>query len=112
MDFITDYLKEIVNWLPKEVIVAVLVVVLLTEFTKRSLKVLEEKLEQKKGKEIKFFDHTKVIFVTFWSIVASVLLAVAKVYTWTQLPMYLFVIFGASVALFEYIVKKVTKLWE
>lgn len=112
MDLITDYLKEFLEWLPKEVLLAVLIVVVLTECTKRALKVLEEKLEAKKGKEIKFFDHTKVIFVTLWSLIAAVILALANVYTWTQAPMYGFTIFGAAVACYEYIVKKIGKLWE
>lgn len=112
MDLITDYLKEFLEWLPKEVLLAVLIVVVITECTKRALKVLEEKLEAKKGKEIRFFDHTKIIFVTVWALVATVILGFAGVYTWTQAPMYGFTIFGAAVACYEYIVKKIGKLWE
>lgn len=112
MDIITNYLKELLDWIPKEVILAVLIVVVLTEFTKKALAILEEKLEAKKGKQIKFFDHTKVIFVTLWSMVASIILAVSEVYTWQQVPLYLFMIFGAAVACYEYIIKKMSKLWE
>jgi len=109
---IWDYVKDLLQTIPKEVIIAVIIVVVLTECTKKGLAKLEEKLEAKKGKEIKFFDHTKIIFVTVWAAVASILLAVAEVIAWKQLPLYGFCILGASVAAYEYIIKKVQALWE
>lgn len=111
MEVITNYLKELLEWIPKEVILAVFIVVVITEITKKSLEVLEKKLEEKKQKQIKFFDHTKVIFVTVWSVVMAIILVVSGVYKWQQLPLYFFVIFGASVILYEYIVKKIKKIW-
>ena len=112
MEIINNYLNELLHWIPKEVILAVVLVVVMTEITKQSLAKLEVILEEKKGKEIKFFDHTKVIFVTVWSVIAAVILALSNTYTWSQLPLYLFMIFGAAVACYEYIVKKIGKLWE
>jgi hypothetical protein len=111
MEVITNYLKELLEWIPKEVILSVFIVVVITEITKKSLEVLEKKLEEKKQKQIKFFDHTKVIFVTVWSVVMAIILVVSGVYKWQQLPLYFFVIFGASVILYEYIVKKIKKIW-
>jgi hypothetical protein len=111
MEVITNYLKELLEWIPKEVILSVFIVVVITEITKKSLEVLEKKLEEKKQKQIKFFDHTKVIFVTVWSVVIAIILVVSGVYKWQQLPLYFFVIFGASVILYEYIVKKIKKIW-
>lgn len=112
MEVITNYLKELLESIPKEVVIAILLVVILAECTKRAVSKLEEYLENKYQKQIKIFDHTKVIFVTLWSVIASILLAVANVLTWHQVPLYFFVIFGAAVVLYEYIVKKVQKLWE
>lgn len=111
MEVITNYLKELLEWIPKEVILSVFIVVVITEITKKSLEVLEKKLEEKKQKQIKFFDHTKVIFVTVWSVIMAIILVVSGVYKWQQLPLYFFVIFGASVILYEYIVKKIKKIW-
>ena len=109
---LADYIKELISFIPKEVIFAVIIVVVLTECTKKALAGIETMLEEKKGKQIKFFDHTKIIFVTLWSLVAAILLAVAEVFAWKQLPLYGFCILGAAVAAYEYIIKKVKVLWE
>ena len=98
--------------IPGQVVIAIIAVVFVTESTKEVFKKLEEYLEAKKGKEIKFFDHTKIVFLIFWSIVAAVLLAVNKVITWPGVPLYVFVIIGSSSVCYELILKKVKKCLE
>lgn len=106
MEIILNYLKEVLEYLPKEVIISVFVVIFLTELTKNLFSKLENYFETKKGKEIKFFNHTKIIFSILWSAITCVLLVVAKVYTWNKLPMYFFVVLGASGFFYDLVVKK------
>lgn len=112
MTALTNYFEELLNWIPKEVGIAVVIVIFLTEVTKKAVKKLEEKLESKKGKQIKIFDHTKIIFVTIWSIIASVILVIAGVYTWQALPLYFLAIIGGSIVLYEYVGKRLNKIWK
>ena len=84
--------------------------VYITEASKDACKSLEKYLEEKKGKELKIFDHTKIIFLIFWSAIACVCLALAKIITWVTFPLYLFAIIGCCSFLYELIIKKV-KTW-
>lgn len=110
MEVITNYIKELLEAIPKEVIFAVFLVVILTELTKILLSSLEKYLETKKGKEIKLFDHTKIILVIFWSLIFSAILAISKVYTWPKMPLYFFAILGLSSFFYELIIKKLKAL--
>lgn len=112
MTALANYFEELLNWIPKEVALAVVIVIVMTEITKRIMRLLEEDLETKYKKEIKIFDHTKIIFVTFWSIFASVFLVMAGVYTWQAMPLYFLAILGAAVILYEYVVKRLNKIWK
>lgn len=110
MDAVFDYIKQLLQSIPKEVIFAVLLVAILTEVTKMLIAKLETVLEAKKGKEIKIFDHKKILLVIFWSLLFAILLAVAKIYTWTQVPLYFFAILGTSSFFYELIIKKMKQL--
>ena len=103
-----EALKNLFNeiGIPYQVLFAISVVVL----SKDACKSLEKYLEEKKGKEIKIFDHTKIIFLIFWSAIACVCLALAKIITWVTFPLYLFAIIGCCSFLYELIIKKV-KTW-
>lgn len=107
MEAIRNVLIEI--GVPYQVVFAVIAVVLVTEVTKEACKKLEEYLEKKKGKEIKIFDHTKIIFLIFWSIVAAVTLVIGKVITWSLCPLYTFALIGCCSFCYELILKKVKK---
>lgn len=110
MDILVNFCKSMLEKIPYQVIVAVFVVIVITELTKKFLSVIEKKLEEKKGKEIKIFDHTKIIFSLFWSLVLSVTFAIGKIYTWAELPLYFFVIVGAATILYELVWKKIKNL--
>lgn len=107
-----EALKNLFNeiGIPYQVLFAIIVVVFFTEASKDACKSLEKYLEEKKGKEIKIFDHTKIIFLIFWSAIACVCLALAKIITWVTFPLYLFAIIGCCSFLYELIIKKV-KTW-
>ena len=98
--------------IPGQVILAIIAVVIVTEATKELFKKLEIYLEEKKGKQIKFFNHTKIIFLIFWSIIAAVVLAMSKVIEWNAVPLYIFAIIGFSSFCYELILKKVKKCLE
>ena len=106
MDYLINYLKSILDRIPYQVIIAVFVVIIITELTKKFFAFIEKKVEAKKGKEIKFFDHTKIIFSLFWSLVLTVSFAIGKIYSWAELPLYFFGVVGAATVLYELFWKK------
>lgn len=110
MDFLIDFCKSVLERIPYQVIIAVFAVVVITEFTKRFFAVIEKKVEAEKGREIKFFDHTKIVFLLFWSLVLNVFFAIGKIYTWAELPLYFLVVVGAAVIIYELFWKKVKEL--
>lgn len=107
-----EALKKLFNeiGIPYQFFFAIIVVVFITEASKDACKSLEKYFEEKKGKEIKIFDHTKIIFLIFWSAIACVCLALARIITWVTFPLYLFAIIGFCSSLYELILKKV-KTW-
>ena len=110
MDVLVDFCKSMLAHIAFQVVVAVFVVIVFTEFTKQIFALLEKKLEAKKGKEIKFFDHTKIIFSLVWSLILAVSFAVGKIYTWAELPLYFLVIVGAATVLYELVWKKIRNM--
>lgn len=108
MEALKNFFIEI--GIPYQVILCMIVVVFATEATKDLFKKLEYYLEEKYQKQIKIFDHTKIIFLIFWSAIACVCLALAQIITWVTFPLYLFAIIGCCSFLYELILKKV-KTW-
>lgn len=102
-----EYFTTLFSYIPAEVSVAVLIIVFATEATKGLISILENYLEVKKGKEILIFNHTKIIFVIIWSLIASVILAGAKVYSWNMMPLYCIGMYGAASIFYELILKKI-----
>ena len=66
MSVLIDFLRQMFDKMPYQVGIAVFVVIVITELTKNVVAIIEKKIEEKKGKEIKFFDHTKIIFSLFF----------------------------------------------
>lgn len=54
MESVLNYCIELMQWIPKEVILTIVIVVLLTEATKSGLKSLEDYLEEKKENRSSF----------------------------------------------------------
>lgn len=113
MEFFTN-IKNIFETcgIPIQVLFAIVLVIMATESTKSAAKSLETYLEKKKGKEIKIFDHTKIIFLIFWSLIAVLCLCLSKIIKWNQFPIYTFALIGSGSFLYELIVKKVQKWLE
>ena len=110
MEVLIDIAKQVFEKMPYQVFVAVFAVIIITELTKNILAKLEKKLEAKKGKEIKFFDHTKIILSLFWSLLLAVSFAFGKIYTWAELPLYFLVIVGGATILYELVWKQIKKI--
>lgn len=108
METVKNFVIE--SGIPYQVILCVIVVVFATEATKDLFKKLENYLEEKYQKQIKIFDHTKIIFLILWSVIATVCLAIGNIIAWTTFPLYLFAIIGSCSSLYELILKKV-KTW-
>ena len=92
MSVLIDFLRQMFDKTPYQIGIAVLVVIVITELSKNAVAKIEKKIEEKKGKEIKFFDHTKIILSLFWSLLLAVSFAFGKIYTWAELPLYFLVI--------------------
>ena len=106
MDFntILTYVKE---YIPGPVIAAVVCVIMLVYMSSFIATSIEDAVEQKKGKQIKLFDHKKVWLSLFWCILMTITLAISKSIEWKQVPYYSFVILGASTFLYEAFLKKI-----
>jgi len=105
MDF--NYILSVVKeYVPVPVIVAVVCVIMLVYVSTYIAAAIEETVEQKKGKQIKIFDHKKIWLSAFWCVVISLTLAVSKSIEWKQVPYYSLVILGASTFLYEAFLKK------
>lgn len=104
LNSIKEFFVEI--GIPPQVIIAIVSVIFVTEVTKNLLTILENYLEEKKGKQIVIFNHTKIILVVIWSIIASIILAASNIIGWHDVLLYLFVLTGFSSFLYDIIIKK------
>ena len=94
------------EYVPIPVVVAVAANIMLVYGSVWIVTVIENYLEEKNGKQYKFFDGKKVFLSAFWCIILSVTLALAKFIAWREMPFYLFVILCASTFLYEGFLKK------
>ena len=102
-------INELKDMLPQAVIIAVFLVIALVNTTILLMTELETHLEEKKGKQIKFFDHKKIWLNLFWSAVLTVVLCCCKYVEWKEYLFYLFVILGGSSFFYEAVLKKLGK---
>ena len=102
-----NYILSVVkDYLPIPVIVAVVCVIMLVYVSSYVIAAIEESVEQKKGKQIKIFDHKKIWLSAFWCILMSIALVLSKAIEWKQVPYYWLIILGASTFLYEAFLKK------
>ena len=106
MDF-NSILNIIKEYVPVPVIVAVVCVIMLVYGSTYIASAIEESIEQKKGKQIKIFDHKKIWLSAFWCIVLTVALALSKAIQWKEVLYYWLLILGASTFLYEAFLKKI-----
>jgi len=105
MDF-TTILNIIKEYVPIPVIVAVAAVIMLVNVSIKVASIIEAAIEEKKGRQIKIFDHKKIWLSLFWCIAVSITLALAKYIQWRELAYYCLLILGASTFLYEAFLKK------
>lgn len=94
------------KYVPHAVIIATILVIYFVNKTLKIAASIEKKVEEKKGREIKFFDHKKIWLNVFWSVVFTAILAVAGFITWQQTVLYVFCISGLATLLYEAVLKK------
>lgn len=106
MDF--NYILSIIKeYVPVPVILAVVAVIMLVNVSIKIASIIEAAIEEKKGRQIKIFDHKKIWLSVFWCAVVSVALALAGFITWREYFYYGLVILGASTFLYEAFLKKI-----
>ncbi len=106
MDF-NSILNTVKEYVPIPVIVAVVCVIMLVYGSTYIASAIEESVEQKKGKQIKIFDHKKIWLSAFWCVVLTIALAVSKAIAWKEVLYYWLLILGASTFLYEAFLKKI-----
>lgn len=106
MDF-NSILNTVKEYVPVPVIVAVVCVIMLVYGSTYIASAIEESIEQKKGRQIKIFDHKKIWLSAFWCIVLTVALALSKAIQWKEVLYYWLLILGASTFLYEAFLKKI-----
>jgi len=106
MDF-NSILNVVKEYVPIPVIVAVVCVIMLVYGSTYIASAIEESLEQKKGKQIKIFDHKKIWLSAFWCVVLTIALALSKAIQWKEVLYYWLLILGASTFLYEAFLKKI-----
>lgn len=94
------------NYLPSAVITAALLVILMVNLTVMLVEILEEKIEAKKGKQIKFFDHKKIWLNALWSVIFTAALVIAGFIELKASFYYCLAIMGLSTFFYETIMKK------
>lgn len=110
MDFVLNFLRGVFEKIPYQVVLSIFVVIVFTELTKKFLSKIEKRLEEKKGKEIKFFDHTKIIFSLFWTAVLIISFAFGKIITWGEFVLFFLFVIGGATVFYELVIKKIKEL--
>ena len=100
-------MNTVKEYVPIPVIVAVVCVIMLVYGSSWIASAIEESLEEKKGKQIKIFDHKKIWLSAFWCIIVTVALGLSKAIEWKEVLYYWLLILGASTFLYEAFLKKI-----
>ena len=105
MDF-NNLLNRILSELPIPVIVGVAAVIMLVYISQFIAIEIENRIENKYKRQIRFFDHKKIWLSVFWCIIVAVSLAIAEFIQWDEVFFYCLFLLGASSLLYEVFLKK------
>ena len=100
---ILNYVRE---YVPIPVILAVIAVIMLVYASLHVASLIENKIEEKQGKQIKIFEHKKIWLSVFWCVVLSVALAIGGFIEWKETFYYWLLILGASTFVYQAFLKK------
>lgn len=92
--------------LPYQVIFCIIAIIFASDFIKGILAYIETFLEDKKGKQIKFFDHTKIVIVFICSLIAALTLWGLHVIRGVEVFLYSLALCGVSCILYDVVIKK------
>ena len=101
-ELIFNQVKEII---PYPVIAGIIAVIMLMYATLYLLTAIEDYLEAKLNKQIKLFDHKKVLLSLLWSVVVSITLVLSGFIEAKQILFYSLMILGGSTVLYETFLK-------
>ena len=103
---ITTIISYVKDYVPAPVIIAVIVVIMLVKASLHAASLIEQRIEEKKGRQIKIFEHKKIWLSVFWCVVLSVALAIGGFIEWKETFYYWLLILGANCFLYEAFFKK------
>lgn len=106
MDILTQIIKTVLAEIPVMVWISIFIVIVNTYVTNVLIEKLEKKLETKKGKEIKIFNHKKIWVAFLWTLILSFVLYIANYIKLNDILIYFFMIMGFSTFLYEAFLKK------
>lgn len=106
MDILTRIIETVLAEIPVMVWIAIFIVIVNTYVTNVLIEKLEKKLETKKGKEIKIFNHKKIWVAFLWTLILSFVLYFTNHITLNNIIIYFFMIMGFSTFLYQAFLKK------
>lgn len=106
MDIVTKIIDTIFAEVPVMVWFAIIIVIINTYLTTEIFEIIEKKLEQKKGKEIKIFNYKKIWIAFIWTVILSFVLYFGNYIKLNDIVIYFFMIMGISTFLYEAFLKK------
>lgn len=100
-------ISELKEYLPVPIIISIMLVIIFVYLTGFVIENIEKKIEERKGKEIAFFNYKKIWLSLFWCFISGICLVTGGFIEWKELPFYTFVILGGSSFFYEAFLKKI-----
>lgn len=103
-------ISMILGFIPPAVFVATLATIVFVYLSQIIATKIEEAIEAKNGKQVRFFDHKRIWLTVCWSIAFTAILVVGGFITWQQSLLYMLVIMGLSGFLYNGFLKDFIKV--
>ena len=103
-------ISRILVFIPPAVFVATLATIVFVYLSQIIATKIEEAIEAKNGKQVRFFDHKRIWLTVFWAIAFTAILVVGGFITWQQSLLYMLVIMGLSGFLYNGFLKNFIKV--
>lgn len=107
---ISAIISMILGFIPPAVFVATLATIVFVYLSQIIATKIEEAIEEKNGKQVRFFDHKRIWLTVFWAIAFTAILVVGGFITWQQSLLYMLVIMGLSGFLYNGFLKDFIKV--
>lgn len=107
---IASVVSMLLGFIPPAVYVATIATIVFVYLTQFVVGRIEARLEEKNGRQYKFFDHKRIWLTVFWAVVMTAVLVLGEFITWQQSLLYVLVIMGLSGILYNGVLKNFVKV--